>query len=558
MKQIQRYVTYYFKRHFRKIRIRWGLIVSTLGILAGIVSFTVFVERTGQAALTDHARMDSLQSMMVIRSDIERELNKTLFQLGGLAAYISVNPDITEESFNTFTHNILRKKSHIISIGAAPNMVVKYVYPLAENKAALGLDYRTSKSQRELAFLAKSTGKQVIAGPLMSVQGRNVLIAREPVYLAEDRDGKPAGSFWGIVSVLIDAQELFGIINVNDKDYGISIRGRDAKGQVGDVFYGNPDAFLDENIMLSIAVPGGSWQIVAMPNFIANAQTRGTLLLRLVTLFLCLSVLTFSTFRFRYLKEREAEKRKLEVALLGAEKANRAKSEFLAKMSHELRTPLNAIIGFSDLIQNMAQNKSGDDKIGEYAGDINQSGYHLLDIINEILDLSKVESGNFTTTIETVYIQDIAEQSLRHTRTATTKAELETINRISDDLPPIQSDERMIRQIFYNLLSNAIKFTPGGGAITLSAELQMGGEMKITLADSGIGMSEDELVIALQPFGQAGHHLVRKQEGTGLGLPLVKAFVELLGGEFSIQSTVGVGTEITLLFPMTLTTEQMA
>lgn len=558
MKQLNCYVMNFFKRRFRKFRTRWGLIVSTLAILAGIVGFTTFIERTGREALVDHAKMDSLQPMMVIRSDIERELNKTLFQLGALAAYISVNPDITEDGFNTFTRNILGKESPVLSIGAAPDMVVKYVFPLAGNRAALGLDYRTSQSQRELAFLAKSTGTQVIAGPLLSVQGTNVLIAREPVYLAEEKDGKPAGSFWGIVSVLIDAEELFKVIDVKDKDYSISLRGRDAKGHVGDVFYGNPDAFLDDNIKLSITVPGGSWQIVAMANVIRNEVSREIFLLRLVTLFLCLSVVTFSTFRSRHLNEREAERRKLEVALIGAEKANRAKSDFLAKMSHELRTPLNAIIGFSDLIQNMTQNKSGDEKVWEYAGDINQSGYHLLEIINEILDLSKVESGNFTTIIETVYIQDIAEQSLRHTRNATTKADLVSINQISDDLPPIQSDERMIRQIFFNLLSNAIKFTPGGGAITLSAEVQMGGEMKFTLADTGIGMSKEDLRVAMQPFGQADHHLVRKQEGTGLGLPLVKAFVELLGGEFSIQSKVGVGTEITLLFPMTLAAEKMA
>lgn len=540
-------IQYFVKHHIQNAGLFIGLSFATFVAIASIGFLAEHIERD---SLHRHAKLDSLQSLSVVRSNLERELNKSLFQLSALAAYISVNPDIAEEGFNIFTRNLLRQKSHIISIGAAPDMVVKYVYPYEENKAALGLDYRQTGDYRDLAFLAKARGEQVTAGPLMSVQGKEVLIARTPVYLAEDNGTKSAGSFWGIISGLIDVNELFEGTGIDHQDYNISIRGRDGMGADGDVFHGDKISFIDDNVRLSVSVPGGSWQIVASPKVRLNKEPSEIVLIRLISLFLCLSVLTFAVFRLRYLQERDAEKKKLEVALLDAEKANRAKSEFLANMSHELRTPLNAIIGFSDLISSVTENTDRKDKVSEYAVDINQSGHHLLQIINEILDLSKVESGNFTTTIETVYIQDIAEQTLRMVRNSIAKGELETHNSISDDLPAIQSDERMVKQIFLNLLSNAIKFTPEGGEIMLSADVEKDGRVKIVLKDTGVGMSEAELVIALEAFGQTDSYLVRRQQGTGLGLPLVKAFVELLDGDFHIQSQVGVGTEIAMIFPV--------
>lgn len=534
------------------------LIAFSLATIVAIIGFTVNTELRSQKIFERKVKQDSMNVLSVIGANLEKELNKCLFQLGALAAYISVNPTIAKEDFDIFSRNLFRQKSHILSLGVAPDMVVKYVYPYEENKSALGYDYNDLKSQRELAFLAKDSGQQVMAGPITSIQGGYVFIARAPVFLAQDGDSNDVGRFWGLVSVLIDAEGLINSANVQSEIYNISIRGKDAKGQVGEIFYGNPDSFNSENTALSVSVPGGSWQLSAVVSQREiNTLTQDIIIVRLVGLFLCLSVLTFMSFRLRHIREQHQAKKKLSRALLEAEKANRAKSEFLANMSHELRTPLNAIIGFSDLISSITKNRTHEDKVSEYAGDINQSGHHLLEIINEILDLSKVEAGNFTTLIENIYIQDVVEQSLRLTRNSAAKGGLEIINRVSEDLPPIQSDERMVRQILNNLLSNAIKFTAKGGTITLAAEIQPDASLKITLTDTGIGMSKEDLVTALQAFGQAGSHLVRSQQGTGLGLPLVKAFVELLGGEIHIQSEVKVGTVVTLIFPAVFSAEHM-
>lgn len=542
-KQIKRLIKFINRRYIQET----GMFVALISaVIVAIISLTVYIEGHGRDNIHRKAKLDSLQALTIIRSDLDRELNKSLFQLGALAAYISANPEIDRKEFNIFTQNLFRQESHIISLGAAPDMVIKYVYPYEENKSVLGHDYRDLESQRELAFLAKETGQQVMAGPLTSLQGGYVLIARAPVFLPEDSGDKV---FWGLVSVLIDAEELLVSAGMENETYDISIRGKDAKGQYGEVFYGNPASFNGKNITLSVTVPGGSWQLSAvLSSGVLDLMSGEIVMVRLVGLFLCLAVLIFMSFRLRYSREQKLVEKKLSRALIDAEQANRVKSEFLANMSHELRTPLNAIIGFSDLITSVTGKAASEDKVDEYARDINISGHHLLKIINEILDLSKVESGNFIATIETVYIQDTAENALRMMRNQIAKGKLKTIIKIPDDLPPIQSDERMIKQIFYNLLNNSIKFTPEGGTITLSAEVQKDGRMKIIFTDTGVGMSQEDLLVAMQAFGQTVSYLARSQQGTGLGLPLVKAFVELLDGEFYIQSEVRVGTEITLIF----------
>jgi len=546
-KQAKRFLRHKAIQHFRAngVLLTWGFFVLVM-----IIAFANHMENQEREKKYQETKQEALQVLTMLRSSLEREMNRDFFQLGALVAYISVNPDIAEEDFNIFAQNLLRQRSHVIRLGAAPAMVLKYAYPYEENKSDLGLDYNKTEALKELAQRAKITGKPILAGPLVAQQNKNVLIAWAPVYLAEDVVGKEAGSFWGLVSILIDAKDLLEAIGVVSKSYDFSMRGKDAKGKDGAVFFGNPQSFSGENAVLEVPVPGGTWQISATSKLTPPNMETEIVLIRLIALFLCLSVITFTTFRLRSLKERRKAGELLERALLDAEKANRAKSEFLANMSHELRTPLNAIIGFSDLICNADLAKMNVDKITEYATDINQSGHHLLQIINEILDLSKVETGNFTTTIETVYLQDIAEHTLRLTRNAMTKKGVVAVNSISDDLPSIQSDERMIKQIFFNLLSNAVKFTPKGGQITLSVDLSDKGVQKITVTDTGIGMSKEDLVTALQTFGQADSYLVRSQEGTGLGLPLVKAFMELLGGKLYIKSQVGVGTEVTLIFPV--------
>jgi signal transduction histidine kinase len=232
-----------------------------------------------------------------------------------------------------------------------------------------------------------------------------------------------------------------------------------------------------------------------------------------------------------------------------AEVASRAKSDFLAGVSHELRTPLNAIIGFSEVMQNEMFGPMGDSHYHEYAADIHESGHHLLSLINDILDLSKIEAGKFELHEETVTVTDTIEAALRLVGQRAEKAGVELVRAVAPRLPRLYADGRALKQVLLNLLTNAVKFTPEGGRVTIGADLAPGGDLALTVVDTGVGMSAEDMAQALTPFGQAESDIAREQEGTGLGLPLTKHLVELHGGSLTIESAPGAGTTIRATFP---------
>ncbi len=247
------------------------------------------------------------------------------------------------------------------------------------------------------------------------------------------------------------------------------------------------------------------------------------------------------------------ERKAVEEAMLAimneAEIANRTKSEFLANMSHELRTPLNAIIGFSEIIKDETFGPVGSTKYRDYADDINESGQHLLTLINDILDLSKIESGAQELHEENIEILGTANAIIRLVSGLTETGNVELELDVSDEIPVLYADERKVKQILINLLSNAIKFTPSGGKVTLKIWSRAESGYVFQVIDSGIGIAFEDIPKALAPFQQIDSGLNRKYDGTGLGLPLTKSLIEMHGGYLDLQSEVGVGTTVTVRFP---------
>ena len=247
--------------------------------------------------------------------------------------------------------------------------------------------------------------------------------------------------------------------------------------------------------------------------------------------------------------ERKQVEDALREAKEAAEAANRTKSGLLANMSHELRTPLNAIIGFSDIIRNESFGPIGEKRYLSYATDINDSGTHLLALINDILDVSKAEAGRIELAEGVVDIPALFETSLRLVRPRADEAGVSLVAEPADHLPRLRGDVLRLKQVLINLLSNAIKFTPSGGRVILSAGLSGSSEVYLRVADTGIGMATQDIPKALSPFGQLDSSLARKHHGTGLGLPLSKALVELHGGRLDLQSAIGLGTTVTVYLP---------
>jgi signal transduction histidine kinase len=242
-------------------------------------------------------------------------------------------------------------------------------------------------------------------------------------------------------------------------------------------------------------------------------------------------------------KERE---RRFEDEKQQAEAANLAKSRFLANISHELRTPLNAIIGFSEIISGQLFGVIENPKYAEYSANIVESARHLLDIINSVLDLAKSEAGKLRVAEEAVEINELLAGCIRITREQCARAGLILQFHPWPTVLRVFGDPLKLRQVFLNLLSNAIKFTEPGGAVSVTVEAVEGGAATIVIADTGIGMAEQDIPVALMPFEQVDSSLARHYQGTGLGLPLAKALVELHGGALTIASEPGKGTRVTV------------
>lgn len=248
-------------------------------------------------------------------------------------------------------------------------------------------------------------------------------------------------------------------------------------------------------------------------------------------------------------EQAELRTRQLEEARRAAEDANRARTGFLANMSHEIRTPLNAMMGFAELLEQEVLGPHSNPLYRDYARDIAESGRHLMELINDLLDLSKAEADRLELNEGTVDVPHVAVICARLLAERASRAHVRIETAVPRGLPVLRADERKLRQMLLNLLSNAVKFTPAEGTVTLSGRVAGDGSLLLSVQDTGIGMTPDELSKSLEPWGQIDSALSRKHIGTGLGLPLTKRLIELHDGRLDIDTAPDRGTTMTLVFP---------
>lgn len=268
-------------------------------------------------------------------------------------------------------------------------------------------------------------------------------------------------------------------------------------------------------------------------------------------------MLSFRSQKDELIAELETAKAMSDEARHRAEEANLAKSRFLASMSHELRTPLNAILGFSEVMANEVLGPVGNKNYREYAGDIHDSGQHLLNLINEILDLSRIEAGRYQLQEEAVTLTMLAEDTCHMMELRARNKGIRIVQQFEPTLPRLYADERAIRQILLNLLSNAIKFTSSGGEVRVRVGWTAGGGQYISVKDNGPGIPQDEIPVVLSAFGQGTIAIKSAEQGTGLGLPIVQGLVAMHGGEFELHSKLREGTEAIVIFPPSRVMEEL-
>jgi two-component system cell cycle sensor histidine kinase PleC len=326
-----------------------------------------------------------------------------------------------------------------------------------------------------------------------------------------------------------------------------SVSQRDEKGRAGVAAEGSAvwkqagfwlTGFLVIGLFTLLAVVAGDWGL----QLATSATALGAAAMALVSL-------RRETTARRELERLCRDLADAEAARAAAQDASRAKSTFLATMSHELRTPLNAILGFSEVMQREVMGPLANPVYKDYAGNIHDSGAHLLHLINDLLDLSRIEAGRYEFHEEDVVLADIVEDCCR---LLALKAEARSIGievAGAANLPAVRADERSMRQVCLNLLTNAVKFTPDGGTIRIALSENGAGWQTLTVVDSGPGMSDDEIALVLEPYRQGSAARRSGERGTGLGLPIVHRLVQLHGGTFALAAKPGHGTEAVVALP---------
>lgn len=526
-------------------------VVRRLGIAVLLVVVGLMVL---EFALADLARSNAenrtRDEVNQFRASLQQILSRDVQLIRGMIGYVRARPNLTSSEFNLIAQDILEgAPAHVQNLALARDLVISHIYPETGNRAALGLDYRTVPAQWDAVKRVIDEGRIVVAGPVDLVQGGVGLIARFPILLRMNENGERP--LWGIASTVIDFADLLEQAGYESlsTDYRLALVGRDGDPSTGEIIWGDRTIRADEPVELDVVIPTGSWRILAVPrdgwpSFI----TYLPVILPVAALLLMIYVL-WTTSRYRLAEERSNANQELLDALRRAEEASAAKSTFLAIMSHELRTPLNAIIGFSELLENSPRTSKVWDRAPEYVGDIRRSGRFLLSIIDDILDLSRIESGRRDSAIEHVDIVPLMIESANRMRVEFEARDIAlSVSAETEEMIAL-ADRRALIQIVTNLLTNALKYAGTAANVSVNAVRTGKGALELSVHDDGPGIPEEKLGEIMKPFVQLSSSYARAAGGVGLGLTICQSLARTMDGTLTVESRLGEGTTVRLVVP---------
>ena len=487
---------------------------------------------------------------------------------------IAVMPVLQRDEIDLFSEQLARRTDARRNLGYEPISIrvdparliyapAVYVASPSGPKGVLGYDLASSPVRLATALTAQKN-KQVYMSPPVTLS-QDTKDSYPSVLIIGATDGANLGlrDYWGDEPsrpAFIAASYTPGAIleqifeDIADPTFDMALFDVTDATRIN-VFQSSDTLSEQPSLSKTFAVGGREWKIDFHPNAVYHGAHN---LIWLTVIFVIgltlLLALSFMGNRLinnsQILSQRIIERtRELATAKEDAENANMAKSEFLAAMSHDLRTPLNAIMGFSEIMRDKTFGELGDPRYVEYAADINNSGSLLVSLINDVLDLSKIETGKYVLSEEVLDIGELVKRCFRQLENMAQTSHQTLVAQVPDDMPSLRGEERAMMQLLNNLVSNAIKFTPEGGQVTVSAELNARNSIVLQVVDTGIGMSKEGIVKALQPFEQIEGLYAHRYMGSGLGLHICTKFMNLFGGTLDIESEIGTGTRIIIRFP---------
>ena len=464
-----------------------------------------------------------------------------------LGNYISAGENLDENTFSELAEKIPNEDGVIKAFELAPEGIVTDIYPKQGNEGAFGLDMLQEHERKKDAILARDSGKYTLGGPYQLKQGGTGALLFNPVY--QDNNSEQ-DEFWGFVILVIDWDRFIGEINLDylsDADFCYRIWTYDRGSSDKIILAESQDNMSDNILTVECAVPNNTWYFDIIPSEGWSPRSYWIMCIVISCIFSLLIATVFYLISSKKHRERQYEA-ELEKAAEQAKNANEAKTRFLFNMSHDIRTPMNAIVGFSGLLEKNLQNER---KAKEYLEKIQSSSNLLLRIINQVLEMARIESGTAVLQLKaedmdalfhrvnTVFEEDVRKKNLQY------HAVLDVRHHY------VVCDQTKLQEIMLNIISNAIKYTPEGHSIYVEVhEAVSENPSKIryifSCEDTGIGMSEEYLPHVYEEFSREHSTTENKVPGTGLGLPIIKSMIELMGGSIQVESRQGIGTKFTI------------